>query len=76
MYLACIQYTPFYFRPVRRFFCLLVAFDFLFSGLLWLITVIILGGSIEEHLKEQVFSYKISTSMFDIVVSLLSINSP
>jgi len=29
--------------PVRRFFCLLVTFDVLFTSLLWLITVIVTG---------------------------------
>ena len=56
-------------RPVRRFFCLLVTFDFLFTGLLWVITVIVTGKDIEKALWQQVMQYGIHSSMFDIVVS-------
>ena len=61
--------SVFYFRPVRRFFCLLVTFDFLFTGLLWVITVIIAGKPIEESILKEIVHYQISSSMFDIVVS-------
>ena len=58
-----------FFRPVRRFFCLLVTFDVLFSGLLWVITVIVTGRDIKQALYQQIVEYTIHSSMFDIVVS-------
>lgn len=58
----------FNFRPVRRFFCLLVTFDVLFSGLLWVITVIVTGRDIKSALYQEVVEYTIHSSMFDIVV--------
>ncbi len=54
--------------PVRRFFCLLVTFDVLFTGLLWVITVIVTGRDIERALRQQVLEYTIHDSMFDCVV--------
>ena len=62
----------FRFRPVRRFFCLLVTFDFLFTGLFWVITVIVPGGSIEKTLWEMIAHYTIQNSLFDIVVSRIN----
>jgi hypothetical protein len=55
--------------PVRRFFCLLVTFDVLFTALLWLITVIVTGQDVMTALKHQVLEYTIHSSMFDLVVS-------
>ncbi len=55
--------------PVRRFFCLLLTFDVLFTGLLWVITVIVTGRDIRTALRQQVLEYTIHDSMFDCVVS-------
>ena len=59
------------FSPVRRFFCLLATFDVLFSGLLWVITVIVTGRDIKLALYQQIVEYTIHSSMFDIVVRTL-----
>ena len=56
-------------RPVRRFFCLLVTFDVLFTGLLWLITVIVTGRDLEKAMRQQVVEYRITSSMFDCVMA-------
>ena len=55
--------------PVRRFFCLLVTFDLLFTTLLWIITVIVTGRDIKTALKQQVLEYTIHDSMFDCVLA-------
>jgi len=55
--------------PVRRFFCLLVTFDVLFTGLLWLITVIVTGRDLEKAMRQQVVEYRITSSMFDCVMA-------
>ncbi|XP_023020470.2 steroidogenic acute regulatory protein-like [Leptinotarsa decemlineata] len=52
---------------VRRFFCLFVTFDFLFTSLMWLICVMLNGEYIVTALSEQVIHYNIHTSLFDIV---------
>ncbi len=54
--------------PVRRFFCLLVTFDVIFTVILWIITVIVTGRDVKEALKQQVLQYTIYSSMFDCVV--------
>lgn len=55
--------------PVRRFFCLLVTFDVLFTGLLWVITVIVTGRDLEKAMRQQVLEYRITSSMFDTVLA-------
>ncbi|XP_011308229.1 stAR-related lipid transfer protein 3 [Fopius arisanus] len=54
--------------PVRRFFCLLVTFDLLFTCLMWLICTTIAGENITTALIQQVVHYNIQTSLFDIVM--------
>lgn len=56
---------------VRRFFSLFVTFDLIFTTLLWLITVVITGETIQHALVTQVMHYSIYTSLFDIVVAAL-----
>ncbi|CAH1102318.1 unnamed protein product [Psylliodes chrysocephalus] len=53
---------------VRRFFCLFVTFDFLFTSLMWIICVMLNGEYIIKALTEQVIHYNIHTSLFDIVL--------
>ncbi|CAG9860018.1 unnamed protein product [Phyllotreta striolata] len=53
---------------VRRFFCLFVTFDFLFTSLMWIICVMLNGEYIVKALIEQVVHYNIHTSLFDIVL--------
>ncbi|KAH0534242.1 steroidogenic acute regulatory protein-like [Cotesia glomerata] len=54
---------------VRRFFCLLVTFDLLFTCLMWLICTTIAGENITTAFVEQVLHYTISTSLFDIIMA-------
>ncbi len=61
--------------PVRRFFCLLVTFDFLFVSLLWVITVIVTGRDVKKAFEQQVLQYTIHDSMFDCVVSTKAMDS-
>lgn len=56
---------------VRRFFCLFVTFDLLFTCLLWLICATIAGESAESAFVDQVVHYNISTSLFDIVMAAI-----
>lgn len=53
---------------VRRFFCLFVTFDFLFTGLMWIICVMLNGEYLIKALTEQILHYDIKTSLFDIVL--------
>ncbi|XP_057654538.1 steroidogenic acute regulatory protein-like [Diorhabda carinulata] len=53
---------------IRRFFCLFVTFDFLFTSLMWIICVMLDGQYIIKALTEQVIHYNIQTSLFDIVL--------
>lgn len=53
---------------VRRFFCLFVTFDLAFSGLLWLICIMINGDNISNAIDKQIYHYTIHTSLFDIVL--------
>ncbi|XP_063978208.1 steroidogenic acute regulatory protein-like [Diachasmimorpha longicaudata] len=53
--------------PVRRFFCLLVTFDLLFTCLMWLICTTIAGENITTAFVQQVLHYHIQSSLFDIV---------
>lgn len=54
---------------VRRFFCLFVTFDLVFTSLLWLICVVITGENIYEALEDQIVRYSIETSLFDVVAA-------
>ncbi|EGI62870.1 StAR-related lipid transfer protein 3 [Acromyrmex echinatior] len=54
---------------VRRFFCLFVTFDLLFTFLMWLICTMIAGESLRTAFTDQVIHYHIKTSLFDIVIS-------
>ncbi|CAH0551262.1 unnamed protein product [Brassicogethes aeneus] len=53
---------------IRRFFCLFVTFDFIFTGLMWIICVMLKGEYIITALSEQIYHYNIHTSLFDIVL--------
>lgn len=54
--------------PVRRLFCLLVTFDFLFVGILWSMTILMTGRDLKRAMEQQIFEYTIHDSMFDCVV--------
>uniref|UniRef100_A0A2P2I6W5 StAR-related lipid transfer protein 3-like n=1 Tax=Hirondellea gigas TaxID=1518452 RepID=A0A2P2I6W5_9CRUS len=53
---------------VRRFFCLFVTFDLLFTALFWIICVLINGQSLKDGLSKEILHYSFVTSMFDMVV--------
>ncbi|XP_026323246.1 steroidogenic acute regulatory protein-like [Hyposmocoma kahamanoa] len=53
---------------VRRFFCLFVTFDILFSSLMWLICVMMRGETLEQIVEREIIHYNIKTSLFDIVL--------
>lgn len=52
---------------VRRFFCLFVTFDLFFVSFLWIICIMLHGGTIFDALQTQVLHYTIYTSLFDVV---------
>ncbi|XP_055837692.1 steroidogenic acute regulatory protein-like [Episyrphus balteatus] len=52
---------------VRRFFCLFVTFDLFFVSFLWIICIMLHGGTIMDALQKQVVHYTIYTSLFDVV---------
>merc|ERR1719186_1827382 len=54
--------------PVRRFFCLLMTFDVLFTALLWIISILVTERDLIKVMKAQVFNYTIASSMFDCVM--------
>ncbi|GAB6019370.1 hypothetical protein CHUAL_000958 [Chamberlinius hualienensis] len=54
--------------PVRRFFCLFVTFDFLFTGLLWLICLVISNHTLWTAIQHQILEYSIYSSIFDVVM--------
>ncbi|KAG5336265.1 STAR3 protein, partial [Acromyrmex heyeri] len=56
---------------VRRFFCLFVTFDLLFTFLMWLICTMIAGESLRTAFTDQVIHYHIKTSLFDIVMAAI-----
>ncbi|KAK9736816.1 Cholesterol-capturing domain [Popillia japonica] len=56
---------------VRRFFCLFVTFDLLFTSLMWLICIMLNGDSIWTALDKEVYHYEIHTSLFDIVLAAI-----
>lgn len=57
---------------VRRFFCLFVTFDLLFTSLMWLIIILLNGDDIISALSKQIVRYDIHTSLFDIVMAAAS----
>ncbi|KAG6459122.1 hypothetical protein O3G_MSEX011203 [Manduca sexta] len=57
---------------VRRFFCLFVTFDLLFTSLMWLICVMMRGETLEQIFDKEIIKYNIKSSLFDIVVVALS----
>ncbi|XP_049782967.1 steroidogenic acute regulatory protein-like [Schistocerca cancellata] len=57
---------------VRRFFCLFVTFDLLFTVLMWLICIMLTGDEIFDALSKQIIHYNIHTSLFDIVMAAAS----
>ncbi|XP_026273733.1 steroidogenic acute regulatory protein-like [Frankliniella occidentalis] len=58
---------------VRRFFCLLVTFDLLLTGLMWLMCMMLVsGGDIIVSFTSQVVHYHITSSLFDIVMAAIS----
>ncbi|PNF43454.1 hypothetical protein B7P43_G11487 [Cryptotermes secundus] len=57
---------------VRRFFCLFVTFDLLFTCLMWLIIILLNGDDIVSALSKQIVRYDIHTSLFDIVMAAAS----
>ncbi|XP_066603973.1 steroidogenic acute regulatory protein-like isoform X2 [Prorops nasuta] len=56
---------------VRRFFCLFVTFDLVFTCLLWLICTMIDGESLPAAFVNQVVHYHVKTSFFDIVMAAI-----
>ncbi|XP_020710138.2 steroidogenic acute regulatory protein-like isoform X2 [Athalia rosae] len=54
---------------VRRFFCLFITFDLLFTCLMWLICIMLAGDNVETAFVKQVVHYNIKTSLFDIVMA-------
>ncbi|XP_060808558.1 steroidogenic acute regulatory protein-like [Amyelois transitella] len=53
---------------VRRFFCLFVTFDLLFTGLMWLICVMMRGETLEQIFDREIVHYNVKTSLFDVVL--------
>ncbi|XP_048481619.1 steroidogenic acute regulatory protein-like [Plutella xylostella] len=53
---------------VRRFFCLFVTFDLLFTSLMWLICVMLRGETLEQIFNREILHYDIKISLFDIVL--------
>ncbi|XP_028033681.1 steroidogenic acute regulatory protein-like [Bombyx mandarina] len=53
---------------VRRFFCLFVTFDLMFTSLMWLICVMVRNETLDQILQREIISYNIKLSLFDIVV--------
>jgi len=54
--------------PVRRFFCLLLTFDVLFTALLWIISILVTERDLINVIHAQVMNYTIASSMFDCVM--------
>ncbi|XP_046603505.1 steroidogenic acute regulatory protein-like isoform X1 [Neodiprion virginianus] len=57
---------------VRRFFCLFITFDVLFTCLMWLICTMFSGDNIKNAFVNQVIHYNIKTSLFDLVMAAVS----
>ncbi|XP_045782884.1 uncharacterized protein LOC123879272 [Maniola jurtina] len=53
---------------VRRFFCLFVTFDLLFTSLMWLICVMMKGETLIQIFDREILHYSIKVSLFDIVI--------
>ncbi|XP_045457567.1 steroidogenic acute regulatory protein-like [Melitaea cinxia] len=53
---------------VRRFFCLFVTFDILFTSLMWLICVMMKGETLMQIFNREILHYNIKISLFDIVI--------
>ncbi|CAH0716848.1 unnamed protein product, partial [Brenthis ino] len=53
---------------VRRFFCLFVTFDILFTSLMWLICVMMKGETLIQIFNREIIHYDIKVSLFDIVI--------
>lgn len=54
--------------PVRRFFCLFLAFDFFFTCLMWLLCLVISTQPLIIAIGHQVLRYTIYSSLFDLVM--------
>ncbi|KAM3955422.1 steroidogenic acute regulatory protein-like [Aphomia sociella] len=57
---------------VRRFFCLFVTFDILFTSLMWLICVMMRGETLRQIFEREIVHYDVTTSLFDIVMVAVS----
>ncbi|XP_063898111.1 steroidogenic acute regulatory protein-like [Helicoverpa armigera] len=53
---------------VRRFFCLFVTFDLLFTSLMWLICVMMRGETLQQIMNTEIVEYNVKVSLFDIVM--------
>ncbi|CAH4036818.1 unnamed protein product [Pieris brassicae] len=53
---------------IRRFFCLFVTFDLLFTSLMWLICVVMRGETLIQIFTREIIHYDIKVSLFDIVL--------
>ncbi|KYM81019.1 StAR-related lipid transfer protein 3 [Atta colombica] len=56
---------------VRRFFCLFITFDLLFTFLMWLICTMVQEHYLRTAFTDQVIHYHIKTSLFDIVMAAI-----
>lgn len=54
---------------VRRFFCLFVTFDLLFTSLMWLICVMMRGQTLQLIFDSEIIHYNVKSSLFDIVMA-------
>ncbi|CAB3380027.1 Hypothetical predicted protein [Cloeon dipterum] len=55
---------------VRRFFCLFLTFDLLFTFLMWFTCIMLIGNrDVVQALIDEVRYYNVHTSMFDIVMA-------
>lgn len=54
--------------PVRRFFCLYVTFDLLFTTLLWIICIVLSGREIFPAFEFEIAKYNVKSSLFDTVM--------
>ncbi|KAL0809804.1 hypothetical protein ABMA28_011300 [Loxostege sticticalis] len=57
---------------VRRFFCLFVTFDLLFTSLMWLICVMMRGETLQQIFDREIIHYNMKTSLFDVVLVAIS----
>ncbi|XP_050669232.1 steroidogenic acute regulatory protein-like isoform X1 [Leptidea sinapis] len=53
---------------IRRFFCLFVTFDLLFTSLMWLICVMMRGETLIQIFNREIIHFDIKVSLFDIVL--------